>query len=495
MDRVVELIDISKRFGRVAAVDSLTLGINRGEVHALVGENGAGKTTLIKMISGAYRPDSGQIVYNGNTARWRSVHQSMQHGIGVVYQELSGALNISVAQNIYVDREPRNKAKLIDWKELKKITLDLLKTVGLQNVSPFEKARNLSVAERQLIEIAKALSFKAQLLIFDEPTASLTSKETENLFEIISRLRREKGIAVIYISHRLQEIFRIADRVSIMRDGRLVDTLEVNQATADILVRKMIGREIGKQYPDKAKETKEEVLRVENLSCKNLFRKVSFNLHKGEVLCFAGLVGAGRTELAKAIYGAIPKTGGKVYYLGKEVDIDSPKKAISMGIFYLSEDRDVEGIFPQLNILQNVISAGLGRFVKNGILSWKSIREVSNKHVQMLDIKIASLQQQISNLSGGNKQKVLCARALCIKPVVLIIDEPTKGIDVGTKAEIHQQIRNLADQGTGIIIISSELTEVIGMGDRILVMHEGNFKGIIDGHSATEELVLSKAIL
>lgn len=495
MEEILKLENITKKFIKVIAVNNLTLSIKNREIHALVGENGAGKTTLIKIICGAYKPCEGKIIFDGNLIKWQNVFHAMSGGISVVHQELTAALNVNVAQNIFVNREPCNFFGIIKWKELYDKAEKILKTVGMGNVSPWEKMSNLSIAERQMVEIAKAYSFKTKVLIFDEPTSSLTSKETKKLFEIIRELNKKENITIIYISHKIQEIFEIANRVSVMRDGKLINTFNINDITPKLLIKNMVGREIEDMYPKRKRlKSKKEILRIENFSSVGKFNNINFSLYESEILGIAGLIGAGRTELAKSIFGVIPISAGKIYLNGKQVKISNPKEAIEYGIFYLSEDRDLEGVFHDLNICQNIISANIRKFSNLGLIYWDRVKMETVDQVERFNIKISSIFQNVKTLSGGNKQKVLFSRAICTSPKILILDEPTKGIDVNTKSEMYFQMRNLTDKGVSIIMISSELPEIIGVSDRIMVMHEGNVKGILDGKNASEEKILSTAI-
>jgi ABC-type sugar transport system ATPase subunit len=486
---ILRMEGIQKHFGGVHALRGVDLDLRPGEVLALVGENGAGKSTLMEILCGNVRMDSGRITFDGKPVHFAGAMEAAFAGISIVHQELSLVPELTVAENIFCAREPVipvigfvNRRRL--WREASEI----LQRFDL-DVSPKTMAGRLPVAIQQMVEIAKALSLDCKVLVLDEPTSALTERETSYLFGIINRLR-ERGVAIIYISHKLPEVFEISQRIMVMRDGSLVGTRATSEVTPDDVVRMMVGRELGTGYPERKGELGEVVLKVEGLTREPRFRNVSFELRAGEILGVAGLVGAGRTEVARAIFGVDRPHSGTVYLEGQPVRITGPGQAVDLGIGYVPEDRKDLGLFLGLDIAQNIGAASLKANSVAGIMSSRRQRAMAEEYVQRLSIRTPSVQVTTSNLSGGNQQKVLLAKWLAIKPKILIVDEPTRGVDVGAKSEVHAILRRLADAGTAVLMISSELPEVLGASDRILVMHEGEVTGELSAAEATEEKIM-----
>jgi ABC-type sugar transport system ATPase subunit len=482
---------ISKAFPGVQALSDVDLDVRRGEIHALLGENGAGKSTLIMVLAGIYRPESGRIVLDGQEVVVEDARQAQRLGIGTVFQELSLCPNMTVAENIFAHRQPVRRWGFIDGRELRRRTRELLAPFGVE-IPPDAVAGDLSVANQQLVEIAKALSINARLLILDEPTSSLSDEETQRLFTVMRRLK-EAGVTMIFITHRLKEIFQIADRATVLRDGRKVGTVAVQDVTPEKLIAMMVGRELSQLYPEKARERGEPIFRVEDFARGRAFQDITFEVRRGEVLGIAGLVGAGRTEIARAIFGIDRRDRGDVFLNGQRLRITSPHAAIRQGIGYMPEDRKSLGLFLQMTVSENVIAAGLSRFSRFGWMDRALAACTTTDFVDKLRIRTPSLAQRVINLSGGNQQKVLLAKWLAVAPRVIIVDEPTRGVDVGAKAEIHALLRQIAGRGVGVIVISSDLPEILGMSDRIIVIHDGRICGRLNGREATEEKVMACA--
>jgi ABC-type sugar transport system ATPase subunit len=487
---MLEIRNVSKAFPGTQALDNVSLSVRKGEVHAVLGENGAGKSTLMLILAGVHQMDAGEILLEGRRIEIRNTHHAQQMGISMVHQDLSLAPPLSVAENMFGNRQPLNSFGLINYTRLYQQTQEALAPFEL-NIDPRMAVRDLSVALQQVVEIATALSRSAKVLILDEPTSALTEHETAILFRIIRRLC-EQGVSILYISHKLSEVKDIADRFTVLRDGKVVGTLNCRDASEDDIVRMMVGRDLGQYYPDMGRVEEECLFEARNLSGPN-FRDVSFKLYRGEVLGLAGLAGAGRTDLARAIFGAEPLTSGEVYLRGKKVEIHSPADAVTLGIGYVPEDRKEAGLFLSLSVRENTVAASLRQFSGVVFMDHRQALAAAADMVRNLDIKTPSLQQQVMNLSGGNQQKVMLAKWLVIKPKVLIVDEPTRGVDVGVKADVHRLLRDLANRGVGVIMISSELPEVLGMSDRILVVREGRIVGEVLHAEATEERVMSYA--
>lgn len=485
---VLEMHDIVKEFPGVKALKGVQLKVRPGTVHALMGENGAGKSTLMKCLIGIYKANSGKIVFKGQEVSFTNTLSAMQAGISMIHQELSPVLERSVCENVWMGREPR-RGIMVDHKKMRQDCLELFKKIGL-DLDPDERMGNLTVAKMQMVEIAKAVSFESSVVIMDEPTSALTESEVEHLFRIIEDLK-SKNVAIIYISHKMDEIFRISDEITVYRDGEYISSDRAENLNIDKLITLMVGRTMDKMFPKIECPIGETVLKVEGLSSGRSFHDVSFELRRGEILCFAGLVGAGRTEIVETIFGMRTRTAGKIYKEGIELKIKCPEDAIANKIGLLTEDRRGNGIIGLLSVAENAVLANLKKY--GFPLKHSKIRADASDFVKKLNVKTPNLETPISNLSGGNQQKTLVARWLLIDPDILIVDEPTRGIDVGAKAEIHSLITKLAAEGKAIIMISSELPEVLGMADRVLVMHEGKMTGIIDRKDATSEIIMKYA--
>ncbi len=495
MAEVLVLMEgIEKSFPGVHALSQCRFDLRAGEVHALVGENGAGKSTLMKVLAGIYAKDAGRIYYRGKEVEIPNPRAAQHLGISMIHQELNLMPHLTVAQNIFIGREPRRGIKfLLDEKEINEKTGKLLETLHLK-LDPRTKVADLSVAKQQMVEIAKALSFNSDVLIMDEPTAALTESEIEELFRIIRQLR-EKGVGIVHISHRLEELKQISDRVTVMRDGRYIDTVQTTEVTIDRIISMMVGRTIYEAAPELPENPSQEiVLEVKNLNRGSVLKDVSFNLKKGEILGFAGLMGAGRTEVARAIFGADHIDSGEIYVQGRPVYIKSPSDAVALGIGYLSEDRKRYGLALGMDVQTNVVLATFKRFL--GFLGWvyeTRTRETADHFVKALSIKTPGLQQKVKNLSGGNQQKVVVGKWLTADTEILIFDEPTRGIDVGAKSEIYRLLNDLAQQGKSIIMISSELPEILRMSHRVVVMCEGRVTGELSITEATQEKIMKFA--
>ncbi|GAB1482479.1 sugar ABC transporter ATP-binding protein [Treponema sp.] len=483
---------ISKAFPGVNALDNVNIEINTSEVLAIVGENGAGKSTLMKILSGIYKRDSGSIILEGKSVEIQSPLHAKQLGISTIHQELNVMENLSVAENIFSGNELIKNKYFVDLSLQNKKTKDLLNTVGL-NIDPRTLMKDLSIASRQMVEIAKSLSIKAKIIIMDEPTSSLTETETKKLFQIIKEVCK-KGIGIIYISHRLEEVFELSQRVTVLRDGKTVGSKNTDLCTRELLVTMMVGRELSNIYPKTKGIIGEEALRVENISTSKLLNNINFSVRKGEVVGFSGLVGAGRTELAKVIFGLDKKTSGDIYLNGKHTNIRSSWEAIRNGIGFVPEDRKCEGLILGLTVKDNISLSVLNKLKKYLLINNQLEDNLADQSIEKLNIKTPSSLQTVKNLSGGNQQKVVLAKWLATVPNVLILDEPTRGVDVGAKKEIHVIIDNLAKTGMAIIVISSELPEVLGICDRVIVMRNGEIKGEFKREEATQVKVLQLAI-
>ena len=495
---VLEMRHISKTFGPIRALQDVSLLVHAGELHALMGENGAGKSTLMKVLSGAYRPDpGGNILIDGTPVATGDPIKARAQGIAVIYQELSLAPNLSVAQNIFLGNEPR-RFGIVDREQCNRRAGEIIARLGV-TFSARTPVASLSLGERQLVEIARALSTNARIIVMDEPTTSLTSRETDRLFEVIATLKSQ-GIAIIYISHRMEEVYQLADRVSVLRDSGYVGTLDRSDLNASRLVSMMVGRDLSTFYkkdhrpPD---EKRAVALSVRGMSDGNLVKNCSFDLHKGEVLALAGLVGSGRTELARLIFGADRRTSGTLELGGKPISIDSPREALDAGIAYLTEDRKQLGLFLDMSISDNISMGVLAMDAKaGGLRDFNAAERRAAKAVSDLSIRTRSVQANAGSLSGGNQQKVLLARLLETEPQVVILDEPTRGVDVGAKSEIYRLIDNLAKKSIAILMISSELPEVIGIADRVLVMRDGAIVGEVtasEGEPLRQEAIMELA--
>lgn len=489
---ILQMKDIDKSFPGVHALDHVSLEVKRGEVHALMGENGAGKSTLMKVLTGIYKKDSGTITYKGKEVEFHNTREAQDNGVVIVHQELNMVGDLTVAQNIFIGREPR-KGFRIDDKKMIEDSKALFDRLHIE-IDPTEKMSELTVGKQQMCEIAKAISHNAELIIFDEPSAALTEKEIEDLFVIIRDLR-EQGLGIIYISHRMDEIKVITDRVTVMRDGGYVGTLITEECTKEDIINMMVGRVIYEKPKEKSHVPDDApvVLKVEHLNAGKMVQDVSFELRKGEILGFSGLMGAGRTETARAIFGADAKQSGDIYVNGEKVEINSPEDAVKHGIGYLSEDRRRFGIVVGKSIIENSTMATLEDYMSGVFINKKKEKETTERYIKELDTKTPSSDQLVVNLSGGNQQKVVIAKWLVRNSDILIFDEPTRGIDVGAKNEIYKLMNKLASEGKSIIMISSEMTEILRMSDRIVVMCEGKKTGEVKIEEATQELIMDKA--
>jgi ribose transport system ATP-binding protein len=481
---------VSKEFPGVQALMGIDLDLRGGEVHAIVGENGAGKSTLMKILAGIYQPDAGSLLVDGRTVHISSPRHAMALGIGMIHQELNLAPNLSVAENIFLGRAPM-RFGLVDWRRLDLQTRSLLDRLAI-DLDGRAAVEDLSVARQQMVEIAKALSLNARVIIMDEPTSALTERETATLFRIIGRLKAE-GVAVAYISHRLEEIFRVADRVTVLRDGRLVSSSRVADTTPAQLISLMVGRELTALFPKESVEVGGPVLEVRRLSRAGVLHDVSFVLHQREILGLAGLVGAGRTELVRAIFGVDPIDGGEVLIDGKVVKIHGPREAIQLGLGFVTEDRKLHGLVLGMTVRENATLASLANIGRFGFIDFARERAMAADYVRQLDIRTPTVEQEVNNLSGGNQQKVVVAKWLATRPRILILDEPTRGIDVGAKAEVHALMSRLAAAGVSILMISSELPEILGMSDRILVVRQGRISAEFSRQEASQEKIMAAA--
>jgi|APSaa5957512622_1039677.scaffolds.fasta_scaffold02093_11 ribose transport system ATP-binding protein len=492
-DIMLEVKAITKRFPGVTALQDVNFNNRKGEIHALVGENGAGKSTLIKIIAGAYQPDDGEIFFDGKKVVWESPHQSRGEGISVIYQEFNLFPELSVSENIFMGNELRKKFRLLDFTRMKRESQEILDRFGL-HLDPSQKVKELSVAEQQMVEIAKGMCNRTKLFILDEPTAGISEREADALFERLHLLKKE-GVSIVYISHRLGEIFKNADRVTVLKDGRLVDTVDVKRIDRNRLVSMMVGRNLEDIYPAKAKDLGEEVLRVEDLKIGNTVKGVSFSLHKREILGLAGLVGSRRTELAHGIFGSLPMDHGACVLGERAFSATTPRESIDYGIAFLTEDRKNEGLVFGQSIQANITMPTLSDFVKKTLINAQAEKNVCKKEMEKFSISAYGTEAFVDNLSGGNQQKVLFSRWARACGGILILDEPTRGVDVGAKMEIYKIIRGLADDGIGILLISSDLPEIIGMSDRIIVMKEGSVTGELAQNEIHEEAIMHLATL
>jgi ribose transport system ATP-binding protein len=487
---LLEMKGIGKTFPGVKALEGVNLTVREGQVHALLGENGAGKSTLIKILSGAYIRDEGEIFWEGRPVEIKGPPDAQALGISTIYQEFNLAPHLSVAENIFLGNLPR-KGLTIDWALARKRSREILDSLGV-SLSVDVPTSNLSVAEQQLVEIAKALNRKTRILIMDEPSAVLGEKDLEKLFGVVRQLQAS-GIGIIYISHRLKEIFELADQVTVLKDGRYVDTRNISEVTMDDLVRLMIGRELHDVYPKRAPKPGGVLLEVKNISRPNILHNISFQVRAGEIVGFAGITGSGRTEVARVIYGADPYTG-EMYLSGQPYQVHSPADAIRRGVALVTEDRKRQGLFLKLSVRNNTTISGLKALCRAWIIGLRREIDLVQKFIRQLSIKTPGPNFLVVNMSGGNQQKVILARWLSIGVRVFILDEPTRGIDVGSKSEIYQIMAELADQGVGIIMISSELPEVLGMSDRIMVMREGRIAKELSRAEASEERIMLHAV-
>ncbi len=489
-DIKLKVENINKSFPGVKALDDVSFRVKAGTVHVICGENGAGKSTLMKIINGIYKEDSGNILINGEKVKINNPIEARNFGISMIFQELNYMPEMTIEESLFIGNWPKDKYRKVDWKEIRRRTLDLLKKEGL-DYSPTTKLKDLTVSDIQMLEILKAISYNAGIIIMDEPTSAITDKEVAILFKKINELR-ERGTAIIYISHKMDEIFKIADEITVFRDGAVVDSRPKEEYDMDTVIAQMVGRKLAGNYPNKDLEIGEEILNVKNLSGQ-AFKDVSFNLRKGEIIGFAGLMGAGRTEVMRALFGLDPHYGGEIVLNGKKSQIESPKDSIKEKMVMLSEDRRRYGIIPIRSVKENVSLSNLRRFIYGGRLRTKEEVETVEEYCEKMNVKTPNIETNIENLSGGNQQKVILAKWMVTEPEILILDEPTRGIDVGAKFEIYKLMVELAEEGKGIIMISSELPELIGMCDRIYVMAKGNIMGKLEKEEFSQEKIMSFA--
>jgi len=487
----IEMKGICKSFGTNQVLKDAGFYLQDGEVHALMGENGAGKSTLMKILTGVYTKDAGTVLVDGQEVSYKSPQEAEKAGIVFIYQELNVLFDLTVEENLFMGKEITKKFGVCDKKAMRAKAKEVMERMGV-NIPVNAVMSDLSVGQQQMVEICKALMVDAKVIIMDEPTAALTESETEGLFAVIESLRK-KGVSIVYISHRMEEIFRLCDRITILRDGQYIDTKYIKDITMDDVVRMMIGREIGERYPQRDAVIGEEVLRVEGLTHQKFFRDVNFSVRAGEVLGVSGLMGAGRTEIMQTIFGNMPLASGKIFINGEEVHIKNPRQAIAAGIGFITEDRKTEGLLLEKSIAENIEITNLNKVSKNAVMNKKAGKELVQKGIDEFRIKCFNAEHLCNNLSGGNQQKVVLAKWIYTDPKILILDEPTRGVDIGAKKEIYSVINDMAAKGVAVIMVSSELPEVLGMSDRIMVVHEGHVTGIIDGKTADQEKVMTLA--
>jgi methyl-galactoside transport system ATP-binding protein len=489
-DYLLEMINISKEFPGVKALSGVTLRVRQGTVHALMGENGAGKSTLMKCLFGIYHMDGGEIILNGKNVAFQNSKQALEQGVSMVHQELNQVRQRNVMDNIWLGRYPE-KGLFIDEAKMYKNTKKIFEELDI-NIDPRQKIGTLSVSQMQMVEIAKAVSYDSKILVMDEPTSSLTEKEVEHLFSIIQKLKK-RNVGIIYISHKMEEILKISDDVTIMRDGQWISTKNASELTIDAIINMMVGRDLSSRFPEKHNDPGKVILEVKNITAESQpsINNVSFELREGEILGVAGLVGAKRTDVLETLFGMRKLTSGKVIFKGKEIDNSSPQKAMENGFALVTEERRVTGIFERLPVDFNAVIANIDNYTgKLGLLSDKNIEKDTKWVIDSMRVKTPSQKTHIGTLSGGNQQKVIIGRWLLTRPEVLMLDEPTRGIDVGAKYEIYQLMNNLAGEGKAIIMVSSEMPELLGTTDRILVMSNGRVAGIVETKSTTQEEIM-----
>lgn len=488
---IVELVGVSKQFGTIQALRAVDLTLYPAEVHALLGENGAGKSTLVKLLGGIHRPDTGVIKIAGVAVELHSPAQAQHLGVAVIHQEPTLFPDLTVAENVFMGRHPRDRFGRVAWKQMYQEVEQLFASLDV-HINVHTPVQGLSVADQQLVEIAKALSLEARILVMDEPTAALSAHEVEKLFAITRELR-QRGVAILFVSHRLEEVFALADQVTVMRDGSHVITTSASQLTPEDLIRHMVGRELTALFPKGEAEIGEVVLDVRHLSRNGIFQDINFTLRRGEILGFAGLVGAGRTEVARVLFGIDRADRGEIRIKDRPVHISSPEVAMQHGLAYVPEDRRQQGLVMDFSISANITLPIVQQLSRLGLVNRARERELALSYSQQLQVRSAGIDQLVKALSGGNQQKVVLAKWLITRPAILILDEPTRGIDIGAKAEVHRIISELAAQGLAIILISSELPEVLAMADRVMVMHEGRVTGTFDRAEASQENVMFAA--
>ena len=487
----IEMKGINKAFGSNQVLKDAGFVLEDGEVHALMGENGAGKSTLMKILTGVYTRDAGTVIVDGKEVIYKSPQEAEKAGIVFIYQELNVLFDLTVEENLFMGKEITKGFGICDKKAMRKKAQEAMDKMGVK-IPINAVMSDLSVGQQQMVEICKALMVDAKVLIMDEPTAALTQSETEGLFKLIKSLR-QKGVSIVYISHRMEEIFELCDRITILRDGTYVGTEKIKDINMDDIVRMKIGREIGERFPARDAKIGKEMLRVEGLTKGKTFKDVNFSVKAGEVLGVSGLMGAGRTEIMHAIFGNLPFESGKIFIEGKEVAIKNAREAINAGIGFITEDRKTEGLLLEKSISENIALANLGKISDKSVVKKSKVDDLVKKGISEFRIKCFGPDHECNNLSGGNQQKVVFAKWVYTDPKILILDEPTRGVDIGAKKEIYSVINNLAAKGVAIILVSSELPEVLGMSDRIMVVHEGKITGIIDAKDADQEKVMTLA--
>ncbi len=484
----IEMRGIDKSFGGNAVLKNAGFLLDHGEIHALMGENGAGKSTLMKILTGVYTRDAGTVIVDGEEVHYKNLQEAEKAGIVFIHQELNVMFDLTVEENMFMGKEIKKAFGICDKKAMRAEVKKVLDRLGV-SIDPGKRMNELSIGQQQMIEIAKALMLDAKVIIMDEPTTALTQSETDVLFEVVNRLR-EKGVSIVYISHRMEEIFQLCDRITVLRDGAYIGTKKISEVDMNDVVRMMIGREIGERYPSRNNEIGDVVLEVKDLNCPGVFKNVNLEVRAGEVLGVSGLMGAGRTEIMQAIFGNMPNVSGQIFMNGKEIKNKTPEMAKKNGIGFITEDRKVQGLLLEDSILKNISIANLDKISKNGVLQKKAEDELIQKGIEELHIKCFGPEHACINLSGGNQQKVVFAKWIYTEPKVLILDEPTKGVDIGAKKEIYSIINELAAKGVAIIMVSSELPEVLGMSDRIMIVREGLVRGILSKEEANQENIM-----
>jgi rhamnose transport system ATP-binding protein len=486
----IELVDIYKSFGSTRVLESVSLPLFPGEVHSLMGENGAGKSTLVKIMAGVHLADKGAVRIGGQEVLLRSTAQAQHAGVSVIYQEPTLFRDLSIAENVFMHRQPKTGYGWIDYAEMSRVVSQHLRQLGV-SLRPEDPVLGLSIADQQIVEIVKALTFEAKVLIMDEPTAALSLEEVKRLFQVVERLRA-KGVAIMFVSHRLEEVFAISQRITVMRDGRVVGSEPIKEWTTEKVIQSMVGRSLEALYPKEKVEPGKVVLRVRNLRRAGVFKEIGFEVRQGEIVCLAGLVGAGRSEVARAIFGIDPLDSGEVLIGDTALTNHTPQMAMAAGIGFVPEDRQQQGLVMEMTVMRNVTLTVLRQVQRFGLVSKEKEREIAAQWTQRMRLK-GHIEEPASILSGGNQQKVVLAKWLATQPKLLIVDEPTRGVDVGAKSEVHRTLSQLAQEGMAIIMISSDLPEVIGMADRVLVMHEGKLTAEIARSEATEETIMFAA--
>lgn len=487
----IQMKDIYKAFGSNQVLEGVNFHLKEGEVHALMGENGAGKSTLMNILTGIHKYDKGTIIVDGKEKVFKNAKEAEKYGIAFIHQELNIWPNLSILENLFLDKEIKKGPGFIDKKKMKEVAEAKCQEVGI-DLPLDEIAEHCSMGQQQMTEIVRALMTDAKVIIMDEPTSALTDTETEKLFEVMERLQKDK-VSMVYISHRMEEIFRVSDRITVMRDGISVSTKDINDTDYDTVVKEMVGRELKNHYPPRKTVPGEETLRVENLTRKGHFKDISFTVRKGEILGIAGLMGAGRSEILRAIFGADRLDSGKVYIEGKEADIGKPLDAIDEGIGFITENRRDEGLILDFSIKDNIALPSLSKFANKRIINKKKERDFAQDLAERLGVKMTSIDHIASQLSGGNQQKVVIAKWVGVNPKILILDEPTRGVDVGAKREIYDLMNELTEKGVTILMASSDLPEILGMSDRVVVIHEGTVGGIVDTAEADQEIIMRYA--